>query len=67
MRKLLWLGRIGLATLALVLLPANTQDARLSGAVLCAAEGDVNQGCQREVGSYCMFEGSVVADHRHTS
>jgi hypothetical protein len=63
MRKLLWPVRIGLVILALVLLPAETNDGKLSGAALCAAEPDAQ--CRVEVASYCMFEGEPIVDLAH--
>lgn len=62
MRKLLWPVRIGLVTLALVFMPAEAGDGRLSGAALCAAESDESDACKVEVGSYCVFEGTLIAD-----
>lgn len=64
MSKLLWLGRIGFLTLALVLLPAERHDALLSGSTLCASEA---QACQVEVGSYCIYDGVVLSDHTSKS
>jgi len=67
MRKLLWLGRLGFVSLALVLLPADTHDARLSGSVLCAAEGGEGEGCAEETGSFCITGGKVLTDHANRS
>lgn len=61
MRKLLWPARIGLVTLALVFMPAEAGDGRLSGASLCAAEAD-DDDCKREYGSYCEINGKLVID-----
>ena len=60
MSKLLWLGRIGFVTLALVLLPAEGNHALLSGSTLCASE---TGQCRVEVGSYCIYGGVTLTDH----
>lgn len=63
MRKLLWPARIGLVTLALVLMPAEAGDDRLSGAALCAAESDVGT-CEDELSSFCEVDGEYFPDVR---
>lgn len=60
MRKLLWPARIGLVTLALAFMPAETGAGRLSG-TLCAAQTD-GEDCRREIGSYCEVEGHFIID-----
>jgi hypothetical protein len=59
MRKLLWPVRAGFVALALILLPADAGDGRLSGSVLCASELD---GCVVEIGSYCDEGNDVLVD-----
>lgn len=61
MRKLLWPARIGLVTLALVFMPAEAGDGRLSGAALCAAETE-DGACKVEYGSYCSVSGELLPD-----
>lgn len=61
MRKLLWPARIGLVTLALVFMPAEAGDGRLSAASLCAAEADADD-CVREIASYCDVDGKQILD-----
>ncbi len=56
MRKFLWPVRTGIVALAFLLLPADADDGRLSGSVLCASESD---DCKYELDSYCS-EGTVV-------
>lgn len=63
MRNLLWPTRIGLVTLALVLVPAETGDGRLSEAVLCATEAGVG-ACDDEVNSFCEVNGEYIPDVR---
>lgn len=61
MRKLLWPTQVGLVTLALVFMPAEAGDGRLSGAALCAA-GTEDKDCQREYASYCKVDDVYVPD-----
>lgn len=61
MRKLLWPVRIGLVTLALVFMPAEAGDGRLSGASLCAAETE-DGDCKDEIASYCEVDGKLILD-----
>jgi hypothetical protein len=60
MRKLLWPVRAGFVALALILLPADADDGRLSGSVLCASESGL---CFDETASICMEDGEVTLDH----
>jgi hypothetical protein len=66
MRKLLWTVRLALVTLALILLPVDVHETRLSGAPLCAAEGEEDAKCRQESGSYCFSGGKFVLDYRNT-
>ena len=60
MRKLSWLVRIGFVTQALILLPADSDEGRLSGSVLCAAE---SENCKYELDSYCAEGNDVRVDY----
>lgn len=61
MPKLLWPIRIGLVTLALMFMPAETDDGRLSRAALCASVTE-DDGCELEPDSYCLVDGAYVPD-----
>lgn len=63
MRKLLWPTRIGLVTLALVFMPAEAGDGRLSEAVLCASETE-DVVCDEELNSFCVVNGDPTPDLR---
>ena len=67
MRKLLWPARIGLVTLALVFVPAEAGDGRLSGAALCASETE-DGDCKEETDAVCERNpGEYVLDARAKS
>lgn len=61
MRKLLWPARIGLVSLALMFMPAEAGDGRLSGAALCASEAGGGD-CEEEAGSYCLVDDLYIPD-----
>lgn len=61
MPELLWPIRIGIVTLALVFMPAEAGDGRLSRAALCASETE-DGDCQPEPDSYCLVDSAYIPD-----